>query len=165
MIETKRKEELSVSYLNAVCACAGIAMEHVRHDEDGVDCHITKILQHEAIKLKTILGVQLKSTSQVLKTDDNYIYYPLKSKNYNDFTVPSTYDMILCVLVLPKDEKGWLSITEEELIMRKCMYWTSIKGQPTENVQTVTIRIPKSNLVTSDAMQKLLEQQFNQELP
>lgn len=34
---TQIKEDISVSYISALCACAGIAYEIVRRDADGTD--------------------------------------------------------------------------------------------------------------------------------
>jgi len=37
MIDTKRKEELSLAYLQAVCAVRGISLNYNKHDDDGID--------------------------------------------------------------------------------------------------------------------------------
>ena len=34
---SKRKEDISISYISALCAYAGIAYEIVRHDDDSTD--------------------------------------------------------------------------------------------------------------------------------
>ena len=44
MIDSVRKEELSKSYLNAVCAIKGISMEPQIHDDDGLDVTYSGLL-------------------------------------------------------------------------------------------------------------------------
>jgi hypothetical protein len=157
MIEAKQKEELSIGYLNIVCAYAGIAMSPEKHDESGVDYRLSKELKVRSVKYRATIEVQLKSTSQSLLFDDESFRFPFKAKNYNDFIKQSTCDTLLCVLVLPAVKSEWLSITPDELVLKKCMYWKKIEGnRPTENTQTVTLTIPKKNIVTSSALMELL---------
>lgn len=167
MIETKQKEELSISYLNIVCAYAGIAMSREEHDDNGVDYLISKEIDRGPGKspFRARVEVQLKSTSQSLPSDEENYHYSLKAKNYNDFIKPATCDTLLCVLVLPGDKSEWLSVTPDELVLRKCMYWKKIDGSvPTENTQSITINIPKENVVTSDALMGLLNEIANRDL-
>lgn len=162
MTETQRKEVLSVSYLNAVCAYAGIAMERQQYDDDGVDVVLKKDIPLPLSEdlFMARMHVQLKSTSQNIADDKTNIHYPLKVKNYNDFTKLSHYPKILCVLVLPGLEKDWLNVTADELVLRKCMYWLKADWtEPSQNNETKTVCIPKNNIVTPEAMMALFRKE------
>lgn len=159
MIETKRKEELSLSYLNAICAYTGIAMERQFHDEDSVDVLIKKIIDRvDGTRYNAQLSIQLKCTSQTLVEDDESISYSLKVKNYNDIRRPSVVQHLLFVLILPNKECDWVAHSIDELIIRRCMYWVSLKGMgDTQNTETVTVKLPKTQCVSSLALIDLLQ--------
>lgn len=44
---TQIKEDISISYISALCAYAGIAYEIVRHDEDSTDGILKKRVLHQ----------------------------------------------------------------------------------------------------------------------
>ncbi len=128
---TKVKEDISISYISALCAYAGIAYEIVRHDEDSTDGILKKrILLDGNRKFEAVLRIQLKCTSSPSQYTDNgdSITYKLKVKNYNDLCLPSTAPIMLGLLILPEDERLWLNCTEEELLIRGCMYWAEFSG-------------------------------------
>jgi len=160
MIDTKRKEELSKSYLNAICAFRGIAVESQVHDDDSIDVIIKKcVRKKDGTLFQSMIGVQLKATSQILGEDDKFIKYPLEIKNYNDLRTASTTPKILCVLLLHCDELQWISQSVDELIIRNCMYWIDLSNLPdVSNNTSVTLSLPKNNIVSSDAINDLLIQ-------
>ena len=54
------------------------------------------------------------------------------------------------LLVLPKEENDWLGQSEEELLVRHCAYWVSLRGlEPTTAKKTVRISIPRSNVFST----------------
>ena len=131
MIDNLRKEDLSLSYLSAVCAYKGIAVELQRHDEDSIDVIIKKtIKRNNGNDFVTLLSVQLKATSQTLVENDGGFSYPLPIKNYNDLRKDSTVPMMLCVLRLPDKEEEWVTHSVKELILRNCMYWCDLTKLP-----------------------------------
>lgn len=65
---------------------------------------------------------------------------------------------LLVLLVLPEDEAQWLGQTVEELTLRRCAYWVSLRGaEPTANQATVRIPIPAGNVFSVQAIQTLLK--------
>lgn len=57
--------------------------------------------------------------------------------------------LILIVVLVPSNINDWLKITEEDMLMRKCGYWVSLKGQkPTKNTNNITVELPRQNLFT-----------------
>ena len=154
----KIKEELSKSYLNAVCSRAGIDVECMTHDADSIDVHIKK--EYTASNGEICISqmnIQLKATSQILREDDQTISFPLKVKNYNDLRKRCACPFLLCVLFLPNDETEWINHSTSELIIKRCMHWMNLVGMPdTSNKETVTLRIPKGNIVSPSTMEQLL---------
>lgn len=50
MNEPKRKEEISKSYLNAICAVCGVSMEAHVHDDDGIDALLKKVIVRNKVE-------------------------------------------------------------------------------------------------------------------
>jgi len=99
MIESKRKEEISKSYLNAVCAVKGIAMEPQTHDDDSIDAILKKIVHRpDGSKYNAAISVQLKSTSSGCPERGGHYSYRLKVKNYNDLRLSATMKSYLFLL-------------------------------------------------------------------
>ena len=114
MTDATRKEDISISYISAVCAYAGIDYETVRHDGDSTDAMIKKTVTLEnGRKFTPELRIQLKCTSSPGQYADKgeYLTYRLKVKNYNDLCMEGTTEIILALLVLPEDESEWLMWT------------------------------------------------------
>ena len=60
---------------------------------------------------------------------------------------------------MPRDEAEWLEITAEKLILRRCCYWISITGLPeTDNATSVTVSIPRTNVLDVRALKRLMNQ-------
>lgn len=159
MIDNLRKEDLSLSYLSAVCAYKGIAVEFQRHDEDSIDVIIKKtIKRNNGNDFVTLLSVQLKATSQTLVENDGGFSYPLPIKNYNDLRKDSTVPMMLCVLRLPDKEEEWVEHSVKELILRNCMYWCDLTKLPdVDNTTNVSIHIPLENSLTPEKVLTLMQ--------
>lgn len=159
------EESLSVSYVSAVAAKAGASLDIPSRDF-GVDVGIREIVKIvddngniSLVPWPVAFDCQLKATKNWEDKDDK-IVYAIDVNTYNKLIHRQNHSITPCILVLlclPKEEKDWLSITENELILRKCCYYYIIKGDPTDNTSTITIRIPKENLFTPDAVNDLIE--------
>lgn len=156
----KVKEDLSICYLKAVAAINAIALEEIRHDEDSIDAIIKKQIIISGEPFFSEVGVQLKatsSTSQYSETTTN-ISYKLKAKNYNDLCAKSNIPRMLALLILPEDSNEWVKWTVDELLIRGRMYWHSLYGKlPTKNTSTVTIKIPKANIIDTVTIQEIIQ--------
>jgi hypothetical protein len=65
---------------------------------------------------------------------------------------------ILVLLVLPEDEAAWTEQSEDDLLLRRCAYWRSLKGSvPTANTTTIRVAIPGANIFSVDALQQLMD--------
>jgi len=166
---TKVKEDISISYISALCAYAGIAYEIVRHDEDSTDGILRKrVLLDGNRKFDAELRIQLKCTCSLSQYTDNgdTLTYKLKVKNYNDLCLPSTTPIMLGLLILPENEELWIDCTEEELLIRGCMYWAEFSGKTeSANEGTISVKIDKKNMITVESLQEILELIAKEEWP
>lgn len=153
-----QKEMFSDAYLMAVAAVAGFAADKPSRDNDSVDWMISS---DGALGTSTHprLDVQLKSTSEH-SFDDTFVTYKLKLKNYNDLRIQRIYvPRILVVVILPKAFEEALQQTEEEMTLRRCAYWLDLKGyEETSNSAPVTIKLPRQQMFTPDALRNLMVQ-------
>ena len=169
MQDTQIKEDISISYISALCAYAGIAYDFSRHDDDSTDGVLRKtILLGENRKFIAELRIQLKCTSSLSQYTDNgdNITSKLKVKNYNDLCMPSTAPVILGLLILPENEKEWIKWSPEELLIKGCMYWKTFASETeSHNVGTVSVKIDKHNVINAETLHEILEKIAKEEWP
>lgn len=68
---TQTKEDISISYISALCAYAGIAYEIIRHDDDSTDGILMKrIYLDTGHRFDAQLRIQLKCTSSATQHSD-----------------------------------------------------------------------------------------------
>ncbi len=160
MDDSAIKQDLSICYISAVSANAGVDYDTLRHDADSTDGIIKKLVDLPGTgKIHSTLRVQLKSTSSqsMYEENENQIRYYLKAKNYNDLCQRTVTPVILCLLVLPPAREEWLCWSKEELLLRGCMYWTSLsKEKPSANKERVTVTFDKSHVVNSGTLTMIL---------
>ena len=163
MNEKLFEEDLSISYLRAVAAQAQVTFELRHRDENSIDVHLSKqTTTEDGNEFYAMFNVQLKATFSGYTETNTTIHYPLNVKNYNDLRRPASNSIILCLLILPNDCNGWISQTPEELCLKKCMYWLSLKDYPeTQNTTLVTVEIPKTNVVTVEALLNMIHDVAN----
>ncbi len=153
-----KKEELSLVYMSAISAVEGFALECIRRDRDSIDAVVrsNKKLSPESKILHISMEVQLKSTA-VPNIVEDHLKFNLPMKNYNDLRASSIAERILVVLVLPEDEKDWVKMSIDELVIKKCAYWYSLKNQPdVTNEENIMIRIPVSNILDNNKLRQIL---------
>jgi len=158
MHESKRKEEISFSYLNALCAIAGVIMQR-NYVDNGIDAYLEgDVYLEDGSPFKVTIAVQVKSTSGKLGvTANNTIKYPLKVRNHNILCSKANSQQLLFVLILPEKEEDWVNLTPDELIIRKCMYWLNLTGnQPSTNRYKVTVELPMENRLDSNELLSIM---------
>ncbi len=144
---------LSIAYVHAIAADAGyLCGEPPGPDRDSVDLQLSA-----GGEMRPKLDVQLKAC-MTLRGSTDVFNYPLKIKNYNDLRIPTQTPRILVVLHLPRERAQWMTITPDELVVRRAAYWVSLSGQPeTTNSTSVTVSIPTRNIFNTDALRVLME--------
>lgn len=165
MIWSHRQEDFSRAYVQAIVAQAGMIVGTAAQDY-GIDLSI-KLLARRANRVMDSgyrLDVQLKSTSS-FSADNEHVLYDLEVRNYDDLRITVTATpRILVVLLVPEAVTEWTEQTEQQLSLRRCAYWLSLRGWPaTANTSTVRLRIPRTQMFSVSALHKLAEQVQNQE--
>lgn len=157
-------EELSLAYVRAVASREGFAVEETRRDRDSIDLEIRARGDLGGSLVSPILGVQLKSTRRDLPNASSDFHFDLKVKNYNDLVGSTFLPTILVVLFLPEDEAEWLTWTEDALLLRRCAYWSSLRGlPPTDNESTYRVHIPRRQTFDGPTLRALLTRVARQE--
>jgi hypothetical protein len=150
-----QKELFSYAYIHAVASAAGYSSEVTKQrDRYGIDLTIAG----EEGDSFPQLDVQVKCTSLDVLSDE-FTRYPLKLKNYNDLRREKiTAPRILVVVLVPDQIEDWLSQSEQELCLKSCGYWKSLRGEPeTENTTNVTVSLPRKNVFNVDAIKSLMQ--------
>jgi len=69
----------------------------------------------------------------------------------------------LFLLVLPEDEKSWVTHNIEELVIKKCMFWLDLKDLPdSDNSTSVTVKVPKEHTVSPETLNELMKNIANE---
>ena len=152
-----QEEALSRAYAHAVAARAGYITAVYDVDHDGVDLRI-----QAGGAMRPALDLQLKATVNLGAPPDGYFRFPLGRGNYDQLRIDTQTPRLLVVLDLPRDGCEWMTITENELVLRRRAYWLSLRGyEETDNRSSVTVRIPSDNLFDVDGLCALMEQSRN----
>ncbi|WP_155449362.1 DUF4365 domain-containing protein [Allochromatium palmeri] len=71
---------------------------------------------------------------------------------------PTQTPRVLVVLALPQDETEWLTITDAELVLRRCAYWVSLANAPErDNRESVTVSLPEHQRFDVAALRALMD--------
>ena len=149
-----QKEGLSLVYVKALATRAGYTTSTSTQDRDSVDLRI----QAGGIS-RPALDLQLKATARLGGVRDGFLPFRLGIKNYDDLRVATQTPRVLVVLDLPRDESHWMTVTPEQLVLRRCAYWLNLQQGHDEvtGQETVTVRIPERNLFDVETLRVLME--------
>lgn len=148
-----REEALSRAYVQAVAASAGYVVAQMDFDRDGIDVVISA-----GGAMRPSIAFQLKATINLGNPAEGVFRFPLPRRNYDLLHLATQVPRLLVVLDLPRDEREWLSVTAETLVMRRCAYWCSLAGLPeSDNKESVTISIPAGNRLDVPGLRALME--------
>ena len=147
-----QKSRFSLAYIEAVASRAGFQVEEVKVDRDSVDGTVKSDLG-----IRPRIEFQAKSTERDL-VQNNHIHFPLSIKNYDDLRLEAINPRILIVLMLPPDVDQWVAQTHEELCLRRCAYWLSLRGEPeTSNSDNITVYVPLANIFDSTQLDGMMQ--------
>lgn len=154
LTSTDEEEALSRVYVQAVAVRAGYVTGTCELDRDGVDLRI-----HAGGDMRPTLDLQLKATVNLKKATDGFFHFPLKQRNYDLLRIDTQTPRLLVVLDLPAERGDWMTITEEELVLRRCAFWLSLAGyEEKPNRSSVTVHIPPENRFDIEGLRALMEQ-------
>ncbi len=157
------EEDLSKAYVLAVGAKAGLIVRFTDGHDYTVDgsLHEVSILNGKRHESGFSFEFQLKASKNCIVKESS-IAYDFDADTYNYLCerakTKHTTPIILLLLVLPENEEEWLSISTDQLILKKACYWMKIDGKFTENSETKRISIPQEHLFDVSAVQTLISQ-------
>lgn len=158
---THLEERLSLVYVNAVVAKAGAQLLEPKGHEYGIDGHvqgIRKLPNGSYHPVGYMFMAQIKATINSIMRDD-CIVYDMDVEAYNKLCDwEGSSECILVVCCLPKDETDWLSVDENQLVLKRCCYWSYRPTKETSNTSKKRITIPRSQVFDVAAVQKLLSE-------
>jgi len=161
MPENNIKENLSKTYIRAICSKAGYGIASDEQDY-GSDMTAKDVLRRESGRFVYSgfnLDIQIKSTCNC-REDKKNIIYDVRNKNYNDLvsTDNNATQKILIVFIMPKNPEDWLNQDTESLVLKKCAYWIYLGGkqQVQDNESTTAVKIPKENVFSVEALNNIM---------
>ena len=163
-----RKEQFSRAYVRAIAAVAGFGTGTPEPDHDSIDLVFFKKSEEEAEGRNYSaprVEAQLKCTAQnVIRA--GALHFPLEAKNYNELRRKVLVPRILVVHCIPSDIAEWLEHSEQQLLLRHCSYWVSLRDLPlSTNATRVTVQVPQANKFTPQALSEIMERISRGELP
>jgi hypothetical protein len=145
MTKSDLQSEFSLAYVRAVAHAAGLGVQEAGRlmDGHGVDLLLYRT---DAQGLRWEFRAQVKSWTGTPFGDP--FPYDLRAKNYNDLAqLLQQVPIVLLLVVVPSDPADWVVHSEQELLLRHCGYWLSLRGsEPTVNEHTVRVLVPRSQV-------------------
>ena len=155
------ESELSYAYLHAVATHVGAGCNSSPRtlDGNGIDATLTAWGPFngggplEEVDLK----IQLKATSVPPTIQRGHFSYWVKDADrYNDLRKATlAIHRILVVLFLPEHIDDWLVINDDQLLLKKCAYWVSLRGAPEPEETGKTIYIPQRQRFDADNLRHI----------
>lgn len=165
------ESELSYAYLHAVAAKAAMSCRDTNRHEDnaGIDAQLTAWGNFPGGYLTEVsLNIQLKATISDPVDDGTCLHYTLQGvERYRTLCQETVATpRILVVLFLPRDAQEWLRHSDDELALRKCAYWVSLRNAPdTTNTTSVTVLIPKTQVFSPDSLRDIMARIACRDIP
>lgn len=161
----EQKQQFSVAVARAVAAVCGLAYNEPGTDDDSVDATLAK-RGGSGTTRSPKLDMQLKC-SAVLAPGLTHIPLSLPIKNYDELRPTNVMvPRILVVTLVPVELDDWLTCSEDQLVLRKCAYWLSLRGLPaSENKEAVSVYIPRAQIFDAAGVQDIFKRLQASELP
>jgi len=156
-----KQEQLSLAALHATCAKAGFGYGISGRIQDnwGWDAEATvyEKLDEQSVLTDFKLKFQVKATRQDLALGDGRFSFPLEVAHYNRLRAAGRSDAptYLVVFHMPGVEGKWFDATPEQLVLRRCLRFVSLRNAPETANQTITVYVPERNVLTPDALRGL----------
>ncbi len=144
----QRKEKFGEAYLRAVTTVAGFTLYRPEVDDDSVDWGIAA-RGTETLRRRPRVELQLKCTSSDVLREEG-LHFPLGLRNYEQLREAN--------LLVPR--------VERQLALRHCGYWVSLRGRgPTLNTESITVVLPRLQVLSPEALRGMMERIDRGEAP
>jgi len=161
MPENEIKSELGLAYVHAVASRLGCACQKSERQTDNMGVDLTLRFKGDfgqPIGYRSpVLDIQVKSTAVPLANDSQgrgIVFDGISQSVYDDFrdenrVVPA----ILVLFALPENPDDWLYLDEDQLLLKRCAYWVSLRGA-TGNMKRIFI--PRTQLFCVDQLRDVI---------
>ena len=156
-----KQEQLSLAVLHATCAKAGFGFKVSERIQDNwgwdAEADVYERLDAASTLWNFKLKFQLKATRQQLTLANGRFSFPVEVAHYNRLRAAAGSDAptYLVVFHMPADESEWVHCTADQLVLRRCLRWVSLRGAEETAQGTITVYLPESHILTPDALRKL----------
>lgn len=163
-----RKELFSYAHIHAVASVAGFSVQLKSRpmDSAGLDLlvEVPGSLETGTVAYPKF-EAQVKCTAVQSTIKEDTINFPLEVKNYNQLRISNPMiPLILIVVLVPENLNDWAEVRDTETIIRKCAYWLSLKGcDTTANTDKITVRIPRDQIFSPDALSQIMTKIANRQ--
>jgi len=161
MTEEQIKERLSRHFVELIASRAGFKAGKPPDPDSGVDIEVTRAVPREEpngrvrfLDTGEYIQLQLKCTCErQVRWHNDRLAYDLAVKTYNDLVTRqrsgAIVPLVLVLFVLPDEPEAWLTISSEEITLRRAAYWyrPPASAQPSANENTVAIHIDLAQTV------------------
>ncbi len=162
--ENEIKCELSNAYVHAVASRLGCRVQWSgrQYDNLGIDaklCFQGNFNNLPVAISRVEIDIQVKSTSQYIELDQKgrIIFDGLTKNVYNQFRASNNpIPCFIVLFVLPNNAEEWLCLSEDELILKKCAYWVSLKGADECTGDTKRIFFPQTQLFNIEQLEHII---------
>lgn len=167
LTENHVKEGLSRAYILAVAHRAGHNCSLRREFDYGIDGTFHHVMVRDRRRVESGFAIDFQAkASEQCEIDEGRVIYDLSAKNHRDLTEAEGTPRILIVLALPPDPDDWLRISADALTMKRCAWWTSLRGQtPTTNRDKHRIEIPRGQVFDVAGLQAMMQRVKSGGLP
>ncbi len=155
-----KQEQLSLAILHATCAKAGFGF-HISgriQDNWGWDAaaDVLEKLDPASTFWDFKMKFQLKATRQQLTFSNGRYSFPVEVAHYNRLREAAGSDAptYLVVFQMPADELEWVDCSPEQLVLRRCLRWVSLRGAEEVDQGSITVYLPEAHVLTPDALRK-----------
>ena len=154
---------LSYAYLHAVASHAGFVCRPATPEEDkeGIDAVVTAYGVFPGTwRTQVTINIQLKATVKQPTDDGTHLSYFVQGiRRYDKLREDHREPVrLLVALFLPEKHADWLTCTEDQLILKRCAYWASIRNAPPSDNETgKTVKTPKDQILKPENLKALVE--------
>jgi len=157
MTPEQQKEEVSKAYLHAIAAVCGYSVGSWTQDHGGIDATVGAPSTVGSGHLsRPKVDIQLKASARKDLERPDYISWQLDIAHYDSLRAPAATPHILVVLLLPEDIGQAVEHTVQQLMIRRCAYWVKMTGMAAATDKSKSVRIPKLNVFSPDALRDIL---------
>lgn len=154
------KEELSVAYLHMLASATGLTTGSWSQDYDVRDVTLKSSVEYPSLSDAGI-DVQLKCTGQEAVARVDTVAWSVSKRTADKLRKTNrATPYLLCVLVTPPEAHFWLESSVDGLLARSHMYYEwgyNIPAVPAGQA-SITVHLPKSNLLTPATLLDLMEE-------